>query len=96
MRGRKLSICALVAIMSGCYHVTVVTALPESTPTYDEAFQLSLVAGLIPPPEIDAEEEGCTEGVAKVHVWRSFVNMLIGGISGNLVTPISVSVTCAD
>ncbi len=96
MRGRKLSICALVAIMSGCYHVTVVTGLPESTTTYDEALQLSFVAGLVPPPEIDADEEGCTEGVAKVPVWRSFVNMLVGGISGNLVTPISVSVTCAD
>ena len=96
MRGRKLSICALVAIMSGCYHVTVVTGLPESTTTYDEEFQMSFVAGLVPPPEIEAEEEGCTEGVAKVHVWRSFVNVLIGAISSNLVTPISVSVTCAD
>ena len=62
MRGRKLSICALVAIMSGCYHVTVVTGLPESTTTYDEEFQMSFVAGLVPPPEIEAEEEGCTEG----------------------------------
>ena len=96
MRGRKLSMCALVAIMSGCYHVTVVTGLPESTTTIDEAFQMSFVAGLVPPPEIEAEEEGCTEGVAKVHVWRSFVNILVGGISSNLITPISVSVTCAD
>ncbi len=96
MRGRKLSICALVAIMSGGDHVTVVTGRPESMTTYDEEFQMSFVAGLVPPPEIEAEEEGCTEGVAKVHVWRSFVNVLVGGISGNLVTPISVSVTCAD
>ena len=57
---------------------------------------MSFVAGLVPPPEIRAEEEGCTEGVAKVHVWRSFVNILVGGISSNLITPISVSVTCAD
>ena len=96
MRGRKLSIFALVAIMSGCYHVTVVTGLPESTTTIDEAFQMSFVQGLIPPSEIEADEEGCTEGVAKVHTWRSFVNMLVGSISFNLVTPMSVSVTCAD
>ena len=96
MRGRKLSIFALVAIMSGCYHVTVVTGLPESTTTIDEAFQMSFVAGLVPPSEIEADEEGCTEGVAKVHTWRSFVNMLIAGLSFSLVTPMSVSVTCAD
>ena len=95
MRGRKLSICALVVMMSGCFHVTVVTGLPESTTRIDEAFQMSFVAGLVPPPEIQAEEEGCTQGVAKVHVWHSFVNILIGGISTSLVTPISVSVTCA-
>ncbi len=96
MRGRKLSIFALVAIMSGCYHVTVVTGLPESTTTIDEAFQMSFVSGLVPPAEIQAEDEGCTEGVAKVHVWRSFVKVLVAGVSGNLVTPISVSVTCAS
>lgn len=96
MRGRKLSIFALVAIMSGCYHVTVVTGLPESTTTIDEGFQMSFVQGLIPPSEIEADEEGCTEGVAKVRTWRSFVNMLIAGLSFSLVTPMSVSVTCAN
>ena len=95
MRGRTLSICGLVAMVSGCYHVTVVTGLPESMTRSEEAFQMSYVVGLVPPPEINAEEVGCAQGVAKIETWHSFVNILIGGLSGNLITPISVSVTCA-
>ena len=33
--------------------------------------------------------------MARVHTWRSFLNFLIGAVSQNLVTPISVSITCA-
>ena len=95
MRRRMLAICAAVVVTSGCYHITVVTGVPESSTRITEPFQMSFVAGLVPPPEIQADQEGCTDGVAKVHVWHSFVNLLVGGISGSLVTPISVTVTCA-
>ncbi len=95
MRRRMLAICAAVVVTSGCYHITVVTGVPESSTRIDEPFQMSFVFGLVPPPEIQADREGCTSGVAKVHVWHSFVNLLIGGISGNIVTPISLTVTCA-
>ncbi len=95
MRRRMWAICAAVVVMSGCYHVTVVTGGPESSTRIEKGFQMSFVAGLIPPSEIQADEEGCSDGVAKVETWRSFVNMLIGGISQSIITPISVTVTCA-
>lgn len=95
MRGRFLSVFALAVLMSGRYHVTVVTSLPEAPTPIEKPFQMSFVAGLVPPSVIQAEEEGCTQGVAKVETWHSFVNFLIGSVSSNLVTPISVSMTCA-
>ncbi len=95
MRRRMLAICAAVVVTSGCFHITVVTGVPESSTRITKPFQMSFVAGLIPPPEIQANQEGCTDGVAKVHTWHSFVNYLVAGISGSLVTPISVTVTCA-
>ena len=94
MRRRMWVVCAAV-VMSGCYHVTVVTGAPESSTRIDNAFQMSYVAGLVPPSEIRANQDGCTNGVAKVETWRSFVNMLIGGLSSSLITPISVRVTCS-
>ena len=94
MRRRMRAICAAVIVMSGCYHVTVVTGAPESSTRINKEFQMSFVAGLVPPPEIQADQEGCTDGVAKVETWRSFVNLLVGAVSSSLVTPISVTVTC--
>lgn len=96
MRTKTLTLCAAVAVMSGCYHVTVLTGAPPSATEINKPFSMSFVAGLVPPAEIDATEEGCTSGVARVETWHSFVNMLVGGISSNLVTPISVKVTCAS
>ncbi|MCH7716367.1 MAG: hypothetical protein IH876_09570 [Gemmatimonadetes bacterium] len=95
MRRRMLAICAAVVVTSGCYHITVVTGARESSTRITKPFQMSFVSGLVPPPEIQADQEGCTDGVAKVETWRSFVNVLVGALSSSLVTPISVTVTCA-
>jgi len=95
MRRSLLAVCSAVFVMSGCYHVAVITGAPASTTTINEPFQMSYVAGLVPPSEIHADQEGCASGVARVETWHSFVNFLIGGVSQNLVTPISVAITCA-
>jgi hypothetical protein len=91
-----LASCAALVLMSGCYHVNVITDTDPSAMRVTKPFQMSFVAGLVPPPKILATEEGCTNGVASVHTWRSFVNMLIGGLSSNLVTPMSVEITCSS
>ncbi len=96
MSRRMLAICAAVVVTSGCYHITVVTGARESsTRPITKPFQLSFVSGLVPPPEIQADEEGCTDGVAKVETWHSFVNILVASLSSSIVTPISLTVTCA-
>lgn len=94
MRIRTLTIVATAVAATGCYHVTVVTGRPESSTVIDRPWQLSLVSGLVPPPEIQADDR-CTNGVAKVETKRSFLNSLAGSLSGGLITPMATRVTCA-
>ena len=82
-------------VISGCYHVTVVTGAPPSPTVIDKPWQLSFVAGLIPPPTMNMKAE-CPKGLAKVETEQSFLDMLVGGISSNLVTPVHATVTCAS
>ena len=56
--------------------------------------QYSFVAGLVPPPEIAANDK-CTQGVAKVETERSFLNALVGAVTYNIFTPMHTKVTCA-
>lgn len=96
MRRATLTLIAAVAAMSGCYHVTVLTGAPQSSTVITEPWQMSFVSGLVPPEEIDATQVGCSSGVARVETWHSFLNVLVAGLSSSLVTPISVTVTCAS
>ena len=96
MRLIMLATCATVFLCSGCYHVTVITDSSPTTGRISKPWQMSFVAGLVPPSEIQANEEGCASGVTFVHTWRSFPNMLVGSLSQSLVTPMSVEVGCAS
>lgn len=92
---KKILIISVAAIcFSGCYRVTVNTGAPPSPQTVDKPWQLSFVIGLVPPPELNTKE-ACPKGVATVMTERSFLNSLVGGLTGNLLTPMHVSVTCA-
>lgn len=95
MRARILALGLVAVVMGGCYKVTVVTGAPSSPNQIDKEWQMSFVAGLVPPPEIDTQSE-CPGGVAEVRTERSFLNSLVAALSNNLVTPIHTTVVCAS
>ncbi len=83
-------------LCAGCYHVTVVTGAPPAPTVIDKQWQLSWVAGIVPPPEISTKEQ-CAQGVAKVETERSSLNgSPVGGITYNIFTPMHAMVTCAS
>jgi hypothetical protein len=51
--------------------------------------------GLVPPDTINARTT-CPNGVSKVMVERSFLNMLVSALTWNIFTPIHPVVTCAS
>ncbi len=95
----KQIVCAvlLVLALSGCYHTTVITGQPYdgASRVVEKKWHLTFVYGLIPGSDIDVSEE-CVQGVAKVETKHSFLNQLAGGLSGGIITPLSVKVTCAN
>jgi hypothetical protein len=91
----KRSLFALALLASaGCFRTTVLTGLPEGDKKIDLPWQKSFVFGLVPPDTINARPT-CPNGVAKVMVEHTFLNVLVSGLTGNLFTPIHPVVTCA-
>ena len=95
MRRHIIAAAALIALGTGCYHVTVVTGAPDGQTTIDQQWQNSFVFGLVPPKEINANGT-CTRSVSKVETERSFLNGLVGAITWNIYTPMHTKVTCAS
>ena len=82
-----------ISFMS-CYNASVITDKTPSDVIIEEPWALSFVFGLIPPATIDASEK-CKNGIAKVETELSFLNQLVSGLTGGLVTPMHITVTCA-
>jgi len=95
MRRNMLAAAAAALLLSGCYHVTVITGAPEGPTVTDKPWQNSFVYGLVPPPEL-AMREACPQGVAKVETEISFLNGLVSAITWNIYTPLHARVTCAS
>lgn len=95
MRRSLPALAAAALLLTGCYHVTVVTGAPEAQTKIAKPWQMSFVYGLVPPPEINAQAV-CNNGVAKVETQVSFINGLVGALTWSLVTPMQVDVTCAS
>jgi hypothetical protein len=95
MRIIRVALLAAAATLGGCYKVTVVTATTPSPTVVDKPWQLSLVEGLVPPPELNVKEQ-CPQGLSKVVTQRSFLNSVVGMLSSGLITPMQVTVTCAQ
>lgn len=81
-------------LLTGCYHVTVISGTSPSPTVVDKPWQNSFVYGLVPPPEINVREQ-CPNGVQKVETETSFVNGLVGALTWSLYTPIHAKVTCS-
>jgi len=95
MRVRSLLLALVAAFVAGCYHVTVVTSAAAPGTVIDKPWQMSFVAGLAPPPELNVKDQ-CPNGVVKVETQQSFLNGLVSALSSGIVTPIETTVTCAS
>ena len=81
-------------LLTGCYHVTVISGTTPSPTVVDKPWQNSFVYGLVPPPELNVKDQ-CPNGVQKVETETSFVNGLVGALTWSLYTPIHAKVTCS-
>ena len=92
---RKFPILVLgVTLLSGCFHVTVISGTSPSPTVVDKPWQNSFVYGLVPPPELNVKEQ-CPNGVQKVETELSFVNGLVGALTWSIYTPIHAKITCS-
>jgi hypothetical protein len=91
---KRILLCLILVATSGCFRTTVVTGLPEGDRKIDLPWQKSFVFGLVPPDTINTRST-CSNGVAKVMVEHTFLNLLVSGLTWNIFTPIHPVVTCA-
>ena len=93
---QQFTILMLVMSISfiSCYNASVITDKTPSDVIIEKPWALSFVYGLIPPATIDASEK-CKNGIAKVETELSFLNQLVSGLTGGLITPMHITVTCA-
>lgn len=84
----------VLTLTAACYHATVETGLPPGTQTIEKSFASGWIYGLIPPATVSTASR-CPSGVARVETQHSFVNMLVGGITWGIYTPMNIKVTCA-
>ena len=95
MRTKFASLVLGVMMLTGCYHVTVISGTSPSPTVVDKPWQNSFVYGLVPPPELNVKEQ-CPNGVQKVETETSFVNGLVSALTWSLYTPIHAKVTCSS
>ncbi|MFB6248160.1 MAG: Bor/Iss family lipoprotein [Salinibacter sp.] len=96
---RLLSKCALPALviaclcLSGCYHAHVTTNKEAGETVVQKKWASSFLFGLVP-ATVDVSDQ-CSNGIASAERELSFLNMVVGGLTFNIYTPQSVTVTCA-
>jgi hypothetical protein len=91
---RVVPVLTLVLLLPACYHATVNTGLRPGSVTIEQPWAQGWVYGLVPPPTVETMEQ-CPAGVAQVETQHSFLNMLVGGLTFGIFTPMEITVTCA-
>ena len=94
MKIRTLAVLALVLGLTGCYHAVIDTGKPASDVVIEDPWAMSFVAGLIPPDSVNVASR-CPNGVARVETRHSFMNQLVAGLTSWIITPMTITVTCA-
>ena len=94
MRTKYTTLVLGALLLTGCYHVTVISGTSPSPTVVDKPWQNSFVYGLVPPPELNVKEQ-CPNGVQKVETETSFVNGLVGALTWSIYTPIHARITCS-
>lgn len=95
---RKSSLFALAAaalLSTACYHVTVDTGRPAGGQVIERPWAASFIGGLVPPPVVETAAK-CPNGIAKVDTQLSFLNLLVGGVTFGIYTPMDIRVSCAS
>lgn len=94
-RTLKLSVAGLLIAAPACYHATVDTGLTPSTVVVEKSWASGWIYGLVSPGTVETVSK-CPNGAAKVETQLSFLNMLVGGLTVGIYTPMSIKVTCAQ
>lgn len=94
MRTKSPALVLGAMLLTGCYHVTVISGTTPAPTVVDKPWQNVFVYGLVPPPELNVKEQ-CPNGVQKVETETSFLNGLVAALTWSLYTPIHAKVTCS-
>ena len=81
-------------LLAGCYHATVETSRPPSGVVVERPWAHSFIGGLVPPSAVEVTDR-CPNGVARVDSELSFLNLVVGALTGGIYTPMSIRVQCA-
>lgn len=81
-------------MLAGCYHAIIETGRPASSDVLHKPWAPSFIGGLVPPSPVEVASR-CPNGVSRVDTQLSFLNMLVGGITFGIFTPMDIKVTCA-
>lgn len=92
---KSLTMLLTIFIVSGCYNAKVVTGETASSEVVQEKWAASWIGGLVPPEVVNVEKQ-CSNGVAIVETKHSFLNLLVGGLTVGIFTPMQITVTCAE
>ena len=93
-RLRSVTLLAAAFALTACYHAVVETGRPAGTKVVNKPWAMSFIFGLVPPPVVNTASD-CPGGVSKVETQHSFLNGLVAVLTGNLVTPMTITVTCS-
>jgi Bor protein len=95
--GRTLVGVLLAVGVSACFEHTYIVGrgAPEGRMVYDH-WQNHWLGGLISPNQTLELREMCPSGNATIHEEATFMNGLIGALTGGIYQPTTVKVRCAD
>ena len=92
---KSAAILVVIAVVGGCFNARIKTGLTPSQEVIRQGWAPSWIYGAVSPPTVDAAS-ACPNGVAQVHTYRSFLNMLVSGLTFGIFTPMAINVTCAQ
>ena len=88
-----LAVAGFALTGAGCYHTITRTDLTPG-PTRAEQWVPTFIYGLVP-GKVDAGKLCGGKAVVAVDAQVSFLNLVVGAVTGGLFTPMQVTVTCA-
>jgi hypothetical protein len=92
---KSAAVLVVIAVVGGCFHARIDTGLTPSQEVIKQGWAPSWIYGAVSPPTVQAASD-CPNGVAQVHTYRSFLNMLVSGLTFGIFTPMAINVTCAQ